>query len=161
MATLAVTSGILTHAETGFRGLDDFGEILTSRQTTIMPLPRWQSEALARLAELEGLSPNWDGYGGRPVTRRHANRAMTFLGRIMRDDLPPPEIVPLADGGVQLEWHLPHGRRLDFISDDDEPQPVIVVDAPQDAVEAAPVGDDTLVRAREMLVSSITPSAHD
>ncbi len=92
------------------------------------PLPAWQSGVVARLAELERLPPNWDGEGALPVSRRHANRANAFLSRIMDPMSPAPEVAPLADGGVQLEWRLGGNTRLDFISDDEEPAGVLLVE---------------------------------
>lgn len=100
-------------------------------------LPRWNEAALARLARLEGLTPDWDGYGGLPVSRVHANRAMRFLARFMDDSLPDPEIVPLADGGVQLEWHLV-GHRVDFVTDDEVVGPVVLLEAAGEDVQEHP-----------------------
>lgn len=92
----------------------------------------WRDIVTARLAELERLAPGWDTEGGLPVARRHANRAMQFLVRLATDEatsLPVPDIVPLADGGVQLEWHVAPGRRVDFVSDEDS-EPMILVQDP-------------------------------
>ncbi len=156
MGESPVTSEILTQEASGFRRLDDSGEILTTRRLTIASgFPRWQFEALARLAELERLPPNWDGYGARPVSRRHANRALSFLGRLMTDALPLPEIGPLPDGGVQLEWHL-DGSRVDFISDVDEPQPVLLLETPGVALEQVePSSEAAVHRARELLLHGV------
>lgn len=87
--------------------------------------PAWLENAITRLANLEGLSPGWDGNDGLPVGRVHANRAIRFLHRFMEERFPQPEIVPLADGGVQLEWHLPYGR-MDFVTDTDSPEPILL-----------------------------------
>jgi hypothetical protein len=92
------------------------------------PLPPWQEQVVARLAELERLIPNWDGEGALPVSRRHANRANAFLARVMSPTSAAPEVVPLADGGVQLEWHLDNNARLDFITDDEEPGGVVLLE---------------------------------
>lgn len=92
----------------------------------------WRDLVIARLAELERLAPGWDSDGGLPVARRHANRAMQFLVRLAADEatsLPVPDIVPLADGGVQLEWHVAPDRRIDFVSDEDS-EPMILVQNP-------------------------------
>lgn len=99
----------------------------------------WRDLVTARLAELERLAPGWDSEGGLPVGRRHANRAIQFLVRLMArgaTPVPVPDIVPLADGGVQLEWHVAQGRRIDFVSDDDSGPVVLVQDG--DALTEAP-----------------------
>jgi hypothetical protein len=87
----------------------------------------WQDIVAARLAELERLAPNWDSDGGFPVARRHANRAFAFINRLMDLGISPmPDIVPLADGGVQVEWHMAERRRIDFITDEDS-EPVVLI----------------------------------
>jgi len=112
----------------------------TTTLTTVLGWPQraptpaieWRDVATARLAELERLAPGWDSDGGLPVRRRHANRAIQFLVRLMADASTPialPDIVPLADGGVQLEWHVAPGKRLDFVSDEDAEAVVLVQDA--------------------------------
>jgi hypothetical protein len=67
-------------------------------------LPPWTAEALTRLIQLQALPTNWDSYGGLPLSDRHARLAWRFLEKVMRDGLPLPDFVPLADGGLQLEW---------------------------------------------------------
>ena len=124
-------------------------------------LPQWHSEALAELAKLEGLVPGWDGYAGLPVSRLHANRALRFLGQFMEDGLPMPEIVPLADGGVQLEWHLP-AHRVDFVSDDENPTSVVMVEKPGQEVAELPAGSYSADVLRALFGSGPLPAErHD
>lgn len=106
--------------------------VLTSvdQYTAQPPSPRaneWRQVVTARLAELERLAPGWDSDGGRPVGRQHADRASVFVARLMAlGELPLPDIVPLADGGVQLEWHTSQGGRIDFVTDE-EAAPVVLL----------------------------------
>ena len=65
----------------------------------------WLRPTLARLASLMSLAPNWDGYGGAPVTPQAAACALQFLARVMESRTSLPSVVPLGPGGVQLEWH--------------------------------------------------------
>lgn len=79
----------------------------------------WVREALAEVSELTALAPNWDTYGARPIEAASAARVATFLYDHAYGDLPAPHVVPMTDGGVQLEWHR---NDLDFeiaFSEDD------------------------------------------
>lgn len=61
--------------------------------------------ALARLNDLLQLSRGWDGFRARPVTDAAAVTAIKTLFAVANDHSLAPQIVPLVDGGVQLEWH--------------------------------------------------------
>ena len=63
----------------------------------------------ARLRQLARLPPDWDSYGARPPAAA-ALHAARRLGAALPAGAPPPGAVPLADGGLQLEWHLPRGE---------------------------------------------------
>jgi hypothetical protein len=67
--------------------------------------PRWLQDTVGRMNELLRLRPGWDTYVARPVARRNVQGALHFLLRVMAADTPSPTIVPVSDGGVQLEWH--------------------------------------------------------
>jgi hypothetical protein len=68
--------------------------------------PRWYRPAVARLKELLALEPGWDGHGGASLRPDVARYCVQLMGRVLNSDTPPPQIVPLSHGGVQLEWHL-------------------------------------------------------
>lgn len=55
-------------------------------------------------AELLALPPGWDSYQARPIDSFAVQRALRFC-QWLSDDAPAPTIVPLSNGGVQLEWH--------------------------------------------------------
>lgn len=109
--------------------------------------PDWFATVVGALSGLEGLRPGWDSYGGRPVARLHANRVVRFLERFMTDELPLPDVVPLSDGGVQLEWHLAAGR-VDYVTDEESPEAMVLVERDGNLVEyrAAVVLTDVLAR---------------
>jgi hypothetical protein len=65
----------------------------------------WRDIAKERLRELGRLSVGWDGHGGSPVRGAVASFALAVLTAIMRPGIPRPSIMPLSDGGVQIEWH--------------------------------------------------------
>jgi hypothetical protein len=68
-------------------------------------IPAWQSSAISRLVQLTRLMPNWDSYGGKPVSTRFARITLELLNGLMREGTPLPSIVPTNSGRVQLEWH--------------------------------------------------------
>ncbi len=63
------------------------------------------------LRELRNLPANWDSYGARPPTRVAIDAAQallasvySFLAGVPAERVQPELLVPLADGGVQIEW---------------------------------------------------------
>lgn len=69
----------------------------------IEPSDLWHCmDALKRLTMLP---PNWDSYGAKPVTRATAKRALPTLANVVSNRIPLPAIVPMHQGGLQLEWH--------------------------------------------------------
>jgi hypothetical protein len=67
---------------------------------------------IEKLAEFAALKRDWDSYGGLPASPRAVSGATELL--ILLADrlahLPPEAIIPytvapIADGGIQLEWH--------------------------------------------------------
>jgi len=65
----------------------------------------WQATIMQGLLETTALRLNWDSYGGLPTSMASISTAFGFLSQVMDGDTPLPSIVPLSDGGVQLEWH--------------------------------------------------------
>lgn len=70
--------------------------------------------ALDRLSRLANLPVDWDSYGGDPPTKRSISTAYGLLfevadgiGRAAGPASIPFAIVPLAYGGVQMEWRGP------------------------------------------------------
>lgn len=67
--------------------------------------------ALARVGDilrpLMALPANWDSYGGRALTRRGAEYAYQLVVPLIVQGVPAPSFVPMSEGGVSLEWHLP------------------------------------------------------
>lgn len=65
----------------------------------------WRAAAIKRLEQLVNLPPNWDSYGAKKITQRTAQISLQILDSVMRDSTPPPSIVPVPSGRIQLEWH--------------------------------------------------------
>ena len=53
------------------------------------------------LQEFGQLTANWDSYGAEPITEEAIDVARTFTKRRPRK---VTAIVPLSDGGIQVEW---------------------------------------------------------
>lgn len=84
-------------------------------------LPPWLLPVVESLVERWGVNPGWNGYHAVPTNPYLAEQLLNVLVELMRDDFRPPQIAPLADGGVQAEWH--HGNEdLEIvIAADNEP----------------------------------------
>lgn len=78
------------HGEIGFRETSDFRP--------------WQQIVLERLRELSTLPDNWDHRGSARVSSDVLQFTFGMLCQIMPYRCPPPSIVPLGDGGLQLIW---------------------------------------------------------
>lgn len=76
--------------------------------------PGWIEPTLKALGQLLTLPPNWDSYDARPVDLANVWAAWQLLAATLRDDSPPPAVVPTNDGGVQVEWHT-QGIDLEII----------------------------------------------
>jgi hypothetical protein len=62
---------------------------------------------LKRLAQLESLEHDWDSYGGLPPCARSIQMAQSIMMRMAKrfeERGVPSEVMPIADGGIQLEW---------------------------------------------------------
>ena len=46
-----------------------------------------------------------DSATSKPITTENVKEAVRILVRLWDDDIPPPSVVPRANGNIQLEWH--------------------------------------------------------
>ena len=65
----------------------------------------WFDAVRTSLEDLSSLEPGWDSYHALPTAPESIESALGFLASVLSPDSTPPAVVPLADGGVQLEWH--------------------------------------------------------
>lgn len=65
-----------------------------------------------RLNELLRLQEGWDGLGAPPVAQVAAMTAIQWLNNLSDDETVSPQIFPLVNGGVQMEW-LVNGDSLE------------------------------------------------
>jgi hypothetical protein len=65
----------------------------------------WLGDTVKGLGNTLGLARGWDTYNGAPVSPQSVQRALAFLLGFLEPSSPTPAVVPLSDGGVQMEWH--------------------------------------------------------
>ena len=69
------------------------------------PFPGWVKPTIAAFNEIGNLSDNWDTYGGKAINVEVIRQSFSLLRSVMQPNSPTPSIVPLSDGGLQIEWH--------------------------------------------------------
>lgn len=83
-------------------------------------IPAWIKPTLSAFRDVQELPPNWDSYGAKPSETGLINASLSLLTQIMDDRFPPPAVVPLADGGLQFEWHR-NNQDLEIVFPAEEP----------------------------------------
>lgn len=80
-------------------------EVFDARGAAVAPT--WAVLVGARLTELFNLPMGWDGHWGKPLTRPALRSVVQVLATVMgsKDRFVDPRLIPLVDGGVQVEWH--------------------------------------------------------
>ena len=73
--------------------------------------------ALRRLDELQNLPQDWDSYDADPISQNAIATAKSIIISVMKsfgntigDVVQLTDVIPIADGGVQLEWVGPHAE---------------------------------------------------
>jgi hypothetical protein len=85
--------------------------------STVTPLdsrrrnPPWQNDVVNSLCRFLELPNGWDSYNGRPLRHDTGMFTLQLLNSVLLASTPTPHVVPIADGGVQVEWHQ---NRLDI-----------------------------------------------
>lgn len=67
----------------------------------------WARATVDRLIAVASLRDNWDQRGSAAVKADVLTFAWQLLAQIMPVDGTPPVVVPLGNGGIQLEWSSP------------------------------------------------------
>jgi hypothetical protein len=83
------------------------------------PLPGWFDPLMQGFVDLRTLPQNWDSYGASPIDPKVVHDAMNLINGVLRPTSPNPRVVPLSNGGLQLEWHR-QGIDLEVVFDRDE-----------------------------------------
>lgn len=89
-----------------------------------------QHRIAERLAQLTSLVAGWDGADAQAIDRAAVTTAATVLAQVTPAGLPEPELFPVPDGGIQIEWRAgpveieleiePHGQAAVFVCDDEQ-----------------------------------------
>jgi len=69
-------------------------------------VPRWYRQTVSDLYAILALDSNWDSYGAKRINPNTARAVDELLLDIMHPQSPAPQVVPAANGNIQLEWHL-------------------------------------------------------
>ena len=70
------------------------------------PIETLADRSRAAVDELTRLDPGWDGYRGIAVLPEVAEHALRLLEAIGAHTQIVPDVVPLSNGGLQLEWYI-------------------------------------------------------
>lgn len=89
---------------------------------------RWlASHVQQHMNALLRLGPGWDGHRALPLTEDAVQAAITVVFAVADDLSVPPQLFPLPDGGIQLEWHA--GQSVEIEVDRDGQPHVFATDA--------------------------------
>ncbi len=64
----------------------------------------WFRNVKTRLQRFLSYEANWNGYGEQPISRQAVKRSLIVLHRVALGG-PEPAVVPVFDGGIQIEWY--------------------------------------------------------
>jgi hypothetical protein len=71
----------------------------------------WQDAVRVQLCSLNDLPADWDGYGARSIPSDTVLFAFQVLNEIWMARLPVPDISPMSNEGLMIEWHT---QRYEF-----------------------------------------------
>lgn len=113
--------------------LDTLQEFVAGASTApadLLSSGRIDARVSQRLRELSALEAGWDGEDARTVDPSALVTAGQVIAQAIIAGLPEPELFPVPDGGVQVEWHAgpveleveiePDQRGIVFVCDDEQ-----------------------------------------
>lgn len=113
----------------------------------------WLAEQMEEhLNSLLRLTPGWDGRRARPLTAEAVGSAVGLLFAVASDFSLPPQLFPLPDGGIQMEWHA--GQSVEIEVDAAGDAHVLITDEKDQIVtntELVPGDDDLLTWTRQVI----------
>ncbi len=111
-------------------------------------LPRWAKPVFDSLASSWGVQRDWDSYGAGPTDPNLVVQLLNILSVVMEDTSQPPQLTPLADGGMQAEWH--GTSDLEIVVPSNEPPTYYFFDRATNAEEEGNIHDHCN-RVRELI----------
>ncbi|HUT13039.1 MAG TPA: hypothetical protein VMY42_21265 [Thermoguttaceae bacterium] len=76
-----------------------------SNRLTFVACQVGNQELIEHLEELKSLQANWNGYGAEPIHPRTIEAAQRFVRWLPIRLSVLPQVVPMTQGRLQLEWH--------------------------------------------------------
>jgi hypothetical protein len=91
--------------------LSDGQQTVTPKGSSIVSIdrasiPKWLEQTTKALLAIVALDDDWDSYGAKRISPKIASAVVELLRDIMFSSTPVPQIVPAANGSIQLEWHI-------------------------------------------------------
>jgi hypothetical protein len=79
--------------------------------------PDFVQAVQSSLDSTRALAPNWDGYGAPVIEPAVIDAAKSFIAKLPENFAPRPQVVPMSNGTLQLEWHEgPKSLEIEFES---------------------------------------------
>jgi hypothetical protein len=80
-------------------------------------IPHWFESAICKILDFGNLKPGWDSYNAKAIGIIAIMPALELLTEFARNGCPPPEIIPVPNGGIQFEWNKEYmGMEIEIIS---------------------------------------------
>lgn len=124
--------------------------MLTMDSSTVMP--SWVQPVINSMSERWGNYQGWDSYDAKPTDTKLAEKLLNYLSEIMSAEAVAPTITPLADGGLQAEWHR-DGKDIEVVVPFGEPARYYYFDATTDAEEEEELEDRHIETVRNHINS--------
>jgi hypothetical protein len=118
--TIATSAAFTNRREKAF--VFPSGESAYQFVVTASRLPSWIEKTISAYSGIQNLNENWDSYGGKKINHDLIRSSLSILAQVMEDSSPAPAVVPLGDGGLQLEWHRKQQDLEVVFPADDTPQ---------------------------------------
>lgn len=119
----------------------------------VVDWPVWFGAIVRELESLLDLPPAWDGRAALPVDRWVVFHAVELVSRFARVGSAQPNVVPTADGGVQLEWATER-YEVEILISPERWDEVYLLDRETDEDEVGSV--EELVDAIEPVLTGVT-----
>lgn len=83
------------------------------------PLPSWFDAVMQGLVDLLTLTPGWNSYDAVAIDPDLVAQAVEMSNDLLPESCDVPAVIPLSNGGLQLEWRR-DGASLEIVFDRDE-----------------------------------------